>query len=159
MPAPLGPHIAFEAVSCWYEAHLSSAEFNVAGMTYVGMPAIMFGRNERVAWGMTNNICSLRDLYQEQPDPQHPNCFFFGGRSEPARELTETIHLKGAAPVTRTVRFSRNGPVVNEILPLRDKQSGPVTLKWLGAYHGGWLTALIDMDRAKSVAEFREALG
>src|SRR5436190_9950398 len=58
------PHIAFEAVSCWYEAHLCGGGFNVAGMAYAGMPAIMFGRNERVAWGLTNNICSLRDLYQ-----------------------------------------------------------------------------------------------
>ena len=51
------PHIAFEAVSCWYEAHLYGGSFNVAGMAYAGMPAIMFGRNERVGWGCTNNIC------------------------------------------------------------------------------------------------------
>jgi penicillin amidase len=152
------PHIAFEAVSCWYEAHLCGAGFNVAGMTYVGMPGIMFGRNERVAWGMTNNICSLRDLYQEQTDPENPNCFLFDGRSEPARELTETIRVKGGDPVTRTIRFSRNGPVVNEILPLADQQTGPVTIKWLGSYQGGWLTALIGIDRAKTIAEFREAL-
>src|SRR4029453_16895167 len=152
------PHIAFEAVSCWYEAHLCGGGFNGAGMAYVGMPAIMFGRNERVAWGMTNNICSQRDLYQEQTDPAHPDCFQFAGRWEPARELVETIQVKVAEPVSRTIRFSRNGPVVNEILPLRENQMGPVTLTWLGAYHGGWLTALLGIDRARSVADFREAL-
>ena len=48
---------------------------------------------------------------------------------------------------------------MNEILPLaRRNQTGPVTLKWLGAYQGGWLTALLGIDRARSVAEFREAL-
>jgi penicillin amidase len=152
------PHIAFEAVSCWYQAHLAGGGFNVAGMAYVGMPAIMFGRNERVAWGITNNICSLRDLYQEQTDSAHPDCFLYGGRWEPARELVETIRVKGAEPARRTIRFSRNGPVVNEILPLRENQTGPVTLKWLGAEHGGWLTALLGIDRARSVGEFREAL-
>jgi penicillin G amidase len=152
------PHIAFEAVSCWYEAHLCGGGFNVAGMAYVGMPAIMFGRNERVAWGMTNNICSLRDLYQEETDPAHPDCFKFAERWEPARELVETIQVKGAQPVSRKICFSRNGPVVNEILPLAEKQTGPVTLKWLGAEQGGWLTALLGIDRARSVAEFREAL-
>ncbi|MBC7819225.1 MAG: penicillin acylase family protein, partial [Planctomycetaceae bacterium] len=152
------PHIAIEAVSCWYEAHLCGGGFNVAGMAYVGMPAIMFGRNERVAWGITNNICSLRDLYQEQTDPAHPNCFQFDGRWEPACDLVETICVKGAEPISRTIRFSRNGPVVDEILPPPGNQTGPVTLKWLGASHGGWLTALLDMDRASSVAEFREAL-
>jgi penicillin G amidase len=152
------PHIAFEAVSCWYEAHLSGGGFNVAGMAYVGMPAIMFGRNERVAWGATNNICSLRDLFQEQVDPAHPKCFLFDGRWEPARELVETILVKDAEPVRRTISCSRNGPVVNEILPLPEKQTGPVTLKWLGAEQGGWLTALLGMDRARSVSEFRETL-
>lgn len=152
------PHIAFEAVSCWYEAHLHGGGFNVAGMAYAGMPAIMFGRNECLAWGITNNICSLRDLYQERTDPAHPNCFQFAGHWEPARELTETIRVKGAEPVSRTIQFSRHGPVVNEILPLRESQTDPVTLKWLGAYQGGFLTALLGIDRARSVGEFREAL-
>ena len=152
------PHIAIEAVSCWYEAHLCGGDFNVAGMAYVGMPAIMFGRNERVAWGITNNICSLRDLYQERTDPEHPNCFQFDGRWEPAREVVETIHVRGTEAISRTIRFSRNGPVVDEILPPPGNTTGPVTLKWLGAFHGGWLTALLNMDRAKTVAEFREAL-
>lgn len=152
------PHIAFEAVSCWYQAHLCCGDLNVAGMAYVGMPAIMFGRNERVAWGITNNICSLRDLYQERTDAAHPGCFLFDGRWEPARAVTETIQVKGAEPVERTIRFSRNGPIVDEILPPPGNETGPVALKWLGAYQGGWLTALLAMDRARTVAEFRQAL-
>ncbi|MBM3971205.1 MAG: penicillin acylase family protein [Planctomycetes bacterium] len=152
------PHIAIEAVSCWYEAHLCGGDFNVAGMAYVGMPAIMFGRNERVAWGITNNICSLRDLYQERVDSEHPNCFQFDGAWEPAREVVETIRIRGEEPISRTIRFSRNGPVVDEILPPPGNTTGPVTLKWLGAFQGGWLTALLGMNRAQTVAEFREAL-
>jgi len=152
------PHIAFEAVSCWYEAHLQGPGFNVAGMAYAGMPAIMFGRNEAVAWGITNNICSLRDLYQERTHPDHPGCFQFGDAWEPAQELTETIDVKGAAEIHRVIRFSRSGPIVNEILPLPDQQTGPVALKWLGHFEGGWLTALLAMDQAQSVQEFREAL-
>lgn len=152
------PHIAFEAVSCWYEAHLTGGGFNVAGMAYVGLPAILYGRNERVAWGITNNICSQRDLYQERTDPRHPGCFAFADAWEPARELTEVIGVKDRESISRTIRFSRNGPVVDEILPPPGDQTGPVTLKWLGAYHGGWLTALLGINRARSVPEFREAL-
>ncbi|MGI8980317.1 MAG: penicillin acylase family protein [Pirellulaceae bacterium] len=152
------PHIAFEAVSCWYEAHLCGGSYNVAGMAYAGIPAIMFGRNERVAWGITNNICSLRDLYQERTSPQHPGCFEFDGQWEPARELTEVIQVRGEEPVSKSIRFSRNGPVVDAVLPAAAKETGPVTLKWLGAYQGGWLTSLLVMGRAKNVAEFREAV-
>jgi penicillin amidase len=151
------PHIAFEAVSCWYEVHLCGGSFDVAGMAYAGMPAVMFGRNRRVAWGCTNNICSQRDLYQEKTDPTHPNCFLNEGRWEPAREREEVIAVKGGAPIRKTIRFSRNGPIVDEILPLPARQTGPVALKWLGAYHGGWLTALLAMDRAQSAEALREA--
>ncbi|MFN0017022.1 MAG: penicillin acylase family protein [Pirellulaceae bacterium] len=152
------PHIAFEAVSCWYEAHLCGGSYNVAGMAYAGIPAIMFGRNEKVAWGITNNICSLRDLYQERTSPQHSGCFEFNGEWEPARELTEVIKVRNGDPVTTTIRFSRNGPVVDDILPAAAKETGPVTLKWLGSYQGGWLTSLLGMGKANNVAEFREAV-
>src|SRR5262249_33987009 len=57
----------------------------------------------------------------------------------------------------KTITFSRNGPIVDEVLPPAARDTGPVALKWLGAYQGGWLTALLGMDRAQSAAEFREA--
>src|SRR5439155_19730556 len=151
------PHIAFDAVSCWYEVHLCGGSFNVAGASYTGMPGVLIGRNERVAWGITNNICSQRDLYQEKTEPAHPNCFLYDGRWEPARELEEVIRVKAGGPVRKTIRFSRNGPIVDEVLPPAARQTGPVALKWLGAYEGGWLTALLGMDRAQTAAEFREA--
>lgn len=152
------PHIAIEAVSCWYQVHLHGGDFNVAGMAYVGMPAVLCGRTERVAFGITNNICSQRDLYQEKTDAAHPGCFLFDGNWEPQREVVETIHVKGSEPVTRTIKQSRNGPIVDEILPAPGDKTGPVALKWLGAHQGGWLTSLLQVNRASSVEEFREAL-
>lgn len=151
------PHIAFAAVSCWHEIRLTGGTFNVTGIAYAGMPGIMLGRNERVAFGITNNICSLRDLYQERTDPAHPGCFLYDGQWEPAREITEIIDVKGENSVRRTVRLSRNGPIVDEILPPAARDTGPVSLKWLGASPCGWLTALINMDRAKTCAELRQA--
>jgi penicillin amidase len=152
------PHIPFDAVSWWYEVHLCGGSFNVCGMAYAGMPAVMFGRNARVAWGCTNNICSQRDLYQEKTDPAHPNCFLYDGQWEKARELEEVIAVKGGVPVRTTIQFSRNGPIVDEVLPPAARGTGPVSLKWLGAYQGGWLTALLGMNRALSAEEFREAI-
>lgn len=149
------PHIAFAAVSCWHEVHLCGGSFNVTGIAYAGMPAVMFGKNERVAWGITNNICSLRDLYQERTDPAHPGCFLFDGKWEPARERVELIEVKGREPLRTTIRLSRNGPIVDEILPAPANTTGPVALRWLGASYCGWLTALLGMDRAKSADELR----
>lgn len=151
------PHIAFEAVSCWYEAHLSGGSFDVTGTAYVGMPAIMFGRNRRVAWAITNNICSQRDLYQEKTDPAHLGCFQYDGQWEEAKQRTETIRVRGEAGVQKTITTTRNGPLVDEILPEAARDTGPVSLRWIGSYDGGWLPSLLAIDRSGSCDEFREA--
>ena len=152
------PHIAFAAVSCWYEVTLAGGSFNVTGMAYAGMPAVMFGRNERVAWGITNNICSQRDLYQERTDPAHPGAFLYDGQWEPARERVEEIEVRGGDTVRRTIRSSRNGPIVDELLPAPARANGPVSLRWLGTTYCGWLTSLLAMDRATTVGGLRAAV-
>ena len=75
------PHIAFAAVSCWYEVRLRGGSFDVLGMAYPGVPAVIFGANRKGGWAITNNICSQRDLYQEKTDPAKPGCFLFDGES------------------------------------------------------------------------------
>jgi len=152
------PHIAFAAVSCWYETHLSGGSFEIAGIAYAGIPAVMFGRTPRLAWGVTNNICSQRDLYQERTDPAHPGTFLYNGAWEPAHERVEEIRVRGDTPVRKTIRSSRNGPIVDELLPAAARGTGPVALRWLGATECGWLTVLLALDRAKSVEEARAAL-
>jgi penicillin amidase len=151
------PHIAFEAVSCWYEVVLSGGSFNVAGMAYAGMPAVMFGRNEQVGWSITNNICSQRDLYQEKSDAGQPGCYLYDDQWIPARHHEETIEVRGEPAETIEIITTHNGPLVDKILPPEAENTGPVSLKWVGAYQGGWLTALLDMDRAGDLESFQEA--
>jgi penicillin amidase len=151
------PHIPFAAVSLWHEIHLHGSDFQAAGVAQAGMPALMIGRSPHVAWGITNNICSQRDLYQEKTDPAHPGCFLYDGVWEVATTREEIIHVQGAAPIHKVIHFSRNGPIVDEILPAAARATGPVALRWLGFEPCGWLTALIGMNRARTCAEFREA--
>ena len=92
------PHIAFGSVSCWYPAHLSGAGFNAVGAGYAGVPGIIFGRNERTAWGLTNNICAQRDLYQEKEHPDRPGHFLYDGEWEAASEVVERIEREGRRP-------------------------------------------------------------
>jgi len=152
------PHIAFAAVSCWYEVHLAGGSFDVVGMAYPGVPAVIFGANRRVGWAITNNICSQRDLYQEKADGAHPGAFLYDGEWEHAREITETINVRDAEAVTKRITFSRNGPIVDDLLPLIVRDTGPVSLRWMGTDNSGWIESMLAMDRARSCDEFREAL-
>ncbi len=86
------------------------------------------------------------------------SCWYDDGRWEPARERSETIAVRGSEPITRAIRHSRNGPIVDELLPESMRAAGPVSLRWLGADRCGWLTSLLAMDRATSVAGLRRAV-
>ena len=157
------PHVGFEAVSCWYNVHLHGGSFDVVGCAYVGVPAVMFGRNENVAWGITNNICSQRDLFWETVDEQ--GRFLHDGAWEESTKIDEVICDKnGEVALVLPVVFSRHGPIVNQVLPAAAAalttrvQQHPIALQWVAAHGDGWLEAMLAMDRAASVAEFRESL-
>ncbi len=152
------PHIAFGAPNCWYQAHLVGGRFNVAGAGYAGAPGILIGRNRRVAWGITNNISSQRDLYQERTDPAHPGAFLHDDRWEPAKERVEAIRVRGEGVREAVVRSSRNGPIVDEVLPDFARGTGPVSLRWVGALPCGWPTSILGMNAAESCDEFEDAL-
>lgn len=152
------PHVPFAAVSIWHEVHLHGGSFHVAGVALAGMPAIIIGRNEHMAWGVTNNICSQRDLYQEQTSPDHPDCFLYDGRWEPASHREEVIQVRDAEPIRQTILSSRNGPIVDHILPLPARGTGPVSVRWKGFEPCGWLTAVMDMNRARTAAAFRDSI-
>ncbi len=152
------PHIAFGSVSCWYEARLHGGSFDAAGAGYCGVPGFWFGRNRRMGWGLTNNICSQRDLYQEAADPGGSGAFLYGYDWAPPRELEERIEVRGREPVVETVRFSHNGPLVDHLLPEPARSTGPVSVKWLGAVFSDEITCLLNMARAGGCDEFREAV-
>lgn len=152
------PHLPLGTLSWWYEAHLVGGSFTVTGATYIGVPSFLLGRNEQMAWGFTNNICSQRDLYQERTDSDHPGCFLYDGQWEPAHEITETILVRGGAPVEKIIRFSRNGPIVDELLPAPARNTGPVAFRWLGATISDEITPLLNAVRTTTCDAFRTAL-
>ena len=152
------PHIAFGAVSCWYEVHLSGPEMNVAGAGYVGVPGIVFGRNETLAWGVTNNICSQRDIYREQEHPDRPGHFRFDDEWRPAKQETVEIAVKGEGAHTITVTRTHNGPIVDALLPEPLRTTDKVSARWLGTGFGDEITCMLDLAAARNSDEAREAL-
>jgi len=138
------PHMPYEAASSLYEVHLQGGSFDVAGAGWVGMPGVTIGRNRTIAWGITNNICSLRDLYAE-------------GEAEVGELRDETIEVRGADPVRLPVRATRHGPIVDELLPAVAAGTGPVSMRWAGLLPCDWTAAQLRIDRAGTVAGAMEA--
>src|SRR5581483_8498012 len=58
-------HLDHQMPNLWYQAHLRSGNFDVAGVTLPGMPYVIVGHNQRVAWGFTIVGPTVEDVYVE----------------------------------------------------------------------------------------------
>ena len=96
------PHPGLTAPPVWYFAHLNAPGLEAIGGTLPGVPAVVVGRNERIAWGLTTTGADVQDFYLERLDTQF-------------RQREEVIKVKGAADERLTVRISRHGPVLSDV--------------------------------------------
>jgi penicillin G amidase len=111
------PHLAFAAPGVWYLARLETPEHKIAGATAAGVPLVIIGHNERIAWGFTTTTADVEDLFIEKVDPADPGRYLTPQGSAPFLSRRETIAVKGAEPVDITVRGTRHGPVLSDALP------------------------------------------
>ena len=108
------PHRRIEMPALRYFVHLNAPGWNVIGggePPFVGVDA---GNNERMAWGFTFAGTDMVDLYVEEVDPENPNMVRWQDGWEPLRVIEEEIGIKGEAPRTVELKFSRHGPVIYE---------------------------------------------
>ncbi|MGO4854826.1 penicillin acylase family protein [Phaeovulum sp. W22_SRMD_FR3] len=106
------PHMGFTAPSPWYLARLQLQSGGVIGATIPGVPAILTGRNGRLGWGITSAYVDDEDLFVEELNPADSNRY----RTPEGWKAFETrraiINVKDAEPVTLTLRWTVNGPVL-----------------------------------------------
>jgi penicillin amidase len=120
------PHLDLGAPGYWYLARLRTPEREIAGATAAGIPLVVIGHNDRIAWGFTTTTADVEDLFVEKIDPADPGRYLTPRGSEPFATRPETIRVRGAEPVEMTVRETRHGPVLSDVLPPGDAEPGYV---------------------------------
>ncbi|MFE3835688.1 penicillin acylase family protein [Pseudogemmobacter sonorensis] len=107
------PHLGFTAPTIWYLARLELQSGGVIGATIPGMPVVMIGRSEEMGWGLTTAYLDDQDIVIEKLNPEDPQEYLLpDGRHERFRMRQTIVTVKDAAPVTLTLRWSRNGPIL-----------------------------------------------
>jgi len=153
------PHLGLTAPGIWYFAHLHAPGLNAIGATLPGVPGIVIGRNERIAWSATNTGPDVQDLYLERLDSAARYLAPEGWREFETRR--EMIHVKGAPDVEVAVRASRHGPVISDVVAsaAAGAPRGQVlALAWTAlANDDTSLAALFRMPRARDWPQFVEA--
>jgi len=106
------PHLGLTAPSIWYLARLELETGGVIGATIPGMPVILAGRSERLAWGITSAYLDDIDLYVEELNPDDPTQYRTPDGWSDFRTDRRVIEVAGGQPVTITRRWTENGPVI-----------------------------------------------
>ncbi len=109
------PHLGLAAPALWFFAEIDTGDYTAIGATLPGVPTIILGRNENIAWGFTNTAPDVQDLYYEKIDPQNPGRYLTPDGSAPFRLRREVIKVKGGEDVVLNVRETRHGPVISDI--------------------------------------------
>jgi penicillin G amidase len=153
------PHQPFWVPSSWYEYAVHGPEDSAAGAAHPGVPGLWWGSNGAIAWGITNNAASTRDLYREEIHPTDSSMYRDEDRWRRFDERTLEIRVRGQAPVQQVQRSTVRGPVVNNLLPTVDAgDDAPLSLRWVGQEHADDVRAIIAIGRARDWRQFREAL-
>ncbi|MDF1509823.1 penicillin acylase family protein [Robertmurraya sp. DFI.2.37] len=151
------PHLSLSTPSIWYQMHLEAPTVNVSGVIFAGIPGIILGHNEQIAWGVTNTGPDVQDLYIEKRNPDSPYEFLYNDQWEKATVIKNKILVKDKDPVEYEVVVTRHGPVVSEFAADSGKAT-VLSLQWTALEPSSELEAVLNMNKAGSWEEFEEAL-
>ena len=145
------PHLDWSIPATWYQVHLKAPGLDVAGVSLPGVPCVIIGHNQRIAWGVTNLGFDVQDLYAEKIDPATGR-YVFRGQLEQARSESEWIRVKGARPVEFRQWVTRHGPVAF------NDNGRYFALRWSAAETDAFKFPFLDLNRAGNWKEFTAAL-
>ncbi len=146
-------HLGHNIPNIWYESDLHAGDFHAAGVTVPGIPYIIAGHNEHIAWGFTALYADMQDIYVEQVNGQDQYKTAAGW--QPMEHSREIIHVRGGKDVVLDVERTAHGPVITPLLP---HEKRVLALHWnvYDARCAG--DPLFDIDTAGNWQQFRTAL-
>lgn len=155
------PHLALALPSIWYEAHLEGGDYAVTGVTFPGVPGVVIGHNAHIAWGITNALNDVQDLYIERFHPDDPLRYEWRGEWIQAETVREEIKVKGQPrPFVEDVRITRHGPIITSVATPDDafRPEEDLALRWTALEPSYVFQSILELNRARNWDEFRTAL-
>jgi penicillin amidase len=168
------PHLGVQMPSIWYEIGLhctpigQKCPYNVAGFSFAGVPGVVIGHNDRIAWGVTNVGADVMDLFVEKINPKNHNQYEFDGKWVDMQLVPETIEVAGDKSIVQTVRYTRHGPILSDAYPPLQKFQGQkqvelppqyaIALRWTALEPSRLLYAIDGMNLAQNWQQFRAAV-
>ncbi len=149
------PHLDISLPPIWYEIHLNCPGLDAIGVSLPGVPFVIIGHNESIAWGVTNSAIDVQDLYIEKLNDTG-DMYLDNGDWKPLLTKKEEIRIRGRKrPEEIEILWTERGPIITPIVVESQK---PLSLSWT-IYEGGrTMEAFYLLNRAQNWQEFSDAL-
>lgn len=156
------PHLGLSAPALWYFARLTSPAGTVIGATLPGVPSVVLGRNDRIAWGFTNTGPDVQDVFIEKIDPADSTRYQTPDGWARFETVREVIQVRGAPDEVLNVRISRHGPIISDGASGGATQAVPqghaLALQWTALSPDNLtVQAFARLNAARNWEQFREA--
>ena len=142
-------HLSYGIPSTWHLVHLKAPGLEVAGTALPGVPFVITGHNQQIAWGLTNLGTDVMDLYAERMD-ERTGRYLFKGQTLQAQLDRQFIGVRGGKAVVLDTWVTRHGPVV------LTENNRMLSMRWSAA--DGFGFPFFDIAKAKNWTEFRQAV-
>lgn len=151
------PHLRLSLPSIWYEIQISTPESNAYGVSLPGIPFIIIGFNENIAWTQTNVGRDVLDWYKIKWDNAQKSAYQYDGKSKAVTYRIENIKVRGGKTVVDSVRYTHHGPVAYEN-PEHPKYD--LALKWMVHEEpiDNELAVFWKLNKAKNYEEYVDAI-
>ena len=150
------PHIGFSQPSVWYQSHIKTPDYEMYGYSLALTPFPLLGHNRDYAYGLTMFENDDVDFYIEKNNPENLNEYETPTGFSTYKTVQKTIKIKGAPDTTFTVKISRHGPIMNNLLKQIDDER-PIAMQWIYKKTDNQILDVgYQISHAKSLHDFKE---
>lgn len=152
------PHLTLQAPSIWYQIHLHAPGIDCYGVCLPGLPGIVIGHNQAIAWGLTNVMADGCDFFIERLNSSNPDQYFVQGKWQHIRTREEIIQVKDRSPDTMIVRATDHGPIISDLHPALKNTSTATSMQWIGRIISDEMLASYKINKAANWNQFVDGL-
>jgi penicillin amidase len=150
------PHIGFSQPSVWYQSHIKTPDYEMYGYSLALTPFPLLGHNRDYAYGLTMFENDDVDFYIEKNNPENLNEYETPTGFSTYKTVKKTIKIKDAPDTTFTVKISRHGPIMNNLLKQIDDER-PIAMQWIYKKTDNQILDVgYQISHAKSLHDFKE---
>ncbi len=157
------PHLPLGIPGKWFFADIHTEGYNVSGFTIPGVPGVIIGKNNKIAWTITNVMADDADFYSETLDSTKSR-YLLDGEWKKLSKRKELIKIKNKGEAELTVYSTHRGPVISgihpykKIFPLSEQAGTTISMRWTALDFSDEIKAIINLNKAGNRSEVENAL-